>query len=318
MFRIVARLSSIAVTTPRKLAGDQRDVGRLDRHVGAGADRDPDVGLGERGRVVDPVARPSRRSLPSSCSRRTSSALSSGRTSARTRSIPTCRAIASAVRRLSPVIITTSRPEPPQSARSRRGESGFDGVGDRDDAGRRLVDRDVASPSCPRPRGARPSASSGAASMPASLSRRSRSDQHGVGRRRRAQIRGRSPTRTRSPRRERRPRSSAPRDDRPGRGDAPRSARPTPTSRSSSVLGERARRHDVGERRLAPGDRAGLVEDDRPRACAPSRAPRRSGSGCRSAAPLPGPDHDRERRGQAERARAGDDQHRDRARRART
>jgi hypothetical protein len=34
----------------------EHDVGGLDRDVGAGADRDADVGLRERGRVVDAVA----------------------------------------------------------------------------------------------------------------------------------------------------------------------------------------------------------------------------------------------------------------------
>ena len=56
MLRIVARLSERAQRDAAQVAGDQRDVGRLDRHVGAGADRDPDIGLGERGGVVDPVA----------------------------------------------------------------------------------------------------------------------------------------------------------------------------------------------------------------------------------------------------------------------
>jgi hypothetical protein len=47
---------------------------------------------------------------PSCCSRWTSRDLCSGITSARTRPIPTWRAIAAAVTRLSPVIITTSMP----------------------------------------------------------------------------------------------------------------------------------------------------------------------------------------------------------------
>ena len=48
--------------------------------------------------------------FPSAWSAATCSALSSGSTSLKTRSIPTCFAIASAVRLLSPVIITTSMP----------------------------------------------------------------------------------------------------------------------------------------------------------------------------------------------------------------
>jgi hypothetical protein len=55
MFRIVARLSPTEVTTPSS-AGDQRHVGGLDGHVRSRANRDADVGLGERGGVVDPVA----------------------------------------------------------------------------------------------------------------------------------------------------------------------------------------------------------------------------------------------------------------------
>ena len=39
-----------------QVAGDERQVGRLDRDVGAGADREAEVGLRERGRVVDAVA----------------------------------------------------------------------------------------------------------------------------------------------------------------------------------------------------------------------------------------------------------------------
>ena len=39
-----------------RIAGDQREVGGLDGHVGAGADGQPEVGLRERGGVVDAVA----------------------------------------------------------------------------------------------------------------------------------------------------------------------------------------------------------------------------------------------------------------------
>ena len=39
-----------------RVGAHEHDVGGLDRDVGAGADRDPDVGLGERGGVVDAVA----------------------------------------------------------------------------------------------------------------------------------------------------------------------------------------------------------------------------------------------------------------------
>ena len=56
MLRIVLRLSEMAVTTPLELARDERDVRRLDGDVGAGADREADVRLGQRRRVVDAVA----------------------------------------------------------------------------------------------------------------------------------------------------------------------------------------------------------------------------------------------------------------------
>src|SRR3990167_3519211 len=109
MFRIVAFESAMAVTTPR---------------------RSPDISVMSAASIATSVPVPSARPmsawaragaslmpsptiptrLPSSWSRLTSLALSPGRTSARTRSIPTSRAIASAVRRLSPVIMMTSRP----------------------------------------------------------------------------------------------------------------------------------------------------------------------------------------------------------------
>ena len=46
----------MAVATPLRFAAHQRDVGRLERDVGAGADRDADVGPRQRRRVVDAVA----------------------------------------------------------------------------------------------------------------------------------------------------------------------------------------------------------------------------------------------------------------------
>ena len=53
---MVARDSPIAAGTPRGSPPIERDVRRLDRDVRPGADRDPEVRLGERRRVVDPVA----------------------------------------------------------------------------------------------------------------------------------------------------------------------------------------------------------------------------------------------------------------------
>ena len=54
--RSVARDEADRVGGGAQVAGDERQVGGLDRHVGAGADRQAEVGLGERGRVVDAVA----------------------------------------------------------------------------------------------------------------------------------------------------------------------------------------------------------------------------------------------------------------------
>ena len=95
-----------------EVVADERDVGGLERDVGAGADRDAEVGLRQRGRVVDAVAdhgdAPRRRPAAAP----TLAAFSAGSTSARMRSgpMPTCAPIASAVARRSPVIIQTSSP----------------------------------------------------------------------------------------------------------------------------------------------------------------------------------------------------------------
>ncbi len=69
-------------------------------------------------------------------------------------------------------------------------------------------------------------------------------------------------------------------------------------------------RHEVGDGGLAARDRAGLVEDDGGDLVGPFQrlaAPDQDAV----LGPLPGADHDRGRRGQPERAGAGDDQHRD-------
>ena len=93
-----------------QVAAHERHVRRLDGDVGARADRDADVGLRERRRVVDAVARPSRPPSPRAWSRSISATLPSGSTPATTRSMPASRATASAVARASPVSITTSSP----------------------------------------------------------------------------------------------------------------------------------------------------------------------------------------------------------------
>ena len=50
------RASRIASAGGTQVAGDERQVGGLDRDVGSRADREPEVGLRERGRIVDAVA----------------------------------------------------------------------------------------------------------------------------------------------------------------------------------------------------------------------------------------------------------------------
>ena len=56
MLRIVARLRRRARDDAAQVAFDQGDAGAFHRDVGAGAHRDADVGLRQRGRVVDAVA----------------------------------------------------------------------------------------------------------------------------------------------------------------------------------------------------------------------------------------------------------------------
>ena len=109
MLRIVARDSRRARTMPRQVALEQGDAGALHRDVGAGAHGDADVGRGERRRVVDAVA--GHRDHPARALQRSTTALFwSGRTSASTSSMPSRRATALAVVRLSPVSITTRMP----------------------------------------------------------------------------------------------------------------------------------------------------------------------------------------------------------------
>ena len=56
MVRNVARASVIASGTRLQVVAEQDQVRGADRHVGAGAEGQPEVGRGERGRVVDAVA----------------------------------------------------------------------------------------------------------------------------------------------------------------------------------------------------------------------------------------------------------------------
>ena len=51
-----ARESVMAVDDVARVAADEHDAGRLDGHIGAGADGDADIRRSERGGVVDAVA----------------------------------------------------------------------------------------------------------------------------------------------------------------------------------------------------------------------------------------------------------------------
>ena len=110
MLRIVAPAQIERVDDAAEVPGDERHVGGLDRDVGAGADRDADVGLRERRGVVDPVA--DHRHQPSLLLQAPDLAGLVGRAAprrgrARSRSRA---AIASAVAALSPVIIADLDP----------------------------------------------------------------------------------------------------------------------------------------------------------------------------------------------------------------
>ena len=81
-----------------RVGAHQDDVGGLNRHVGAGADRNPDVRLRECGRVVDAVAHHGDLAALGLQLAATFAALSAGSTSAITSSMPTSRATRSASR----------------------------------------------------------------------------------------------------------------------------------------------------------------------------------------------------------------------------
>ena len=113
-----------------QVAGDEREVGRLDRDVRAGADREAEVGLRERGRVVDAVA-DHRDDLAGVLEPPHLGGLarSGAPRRARARSRPRPRR-ARPSRALSPVSRTGVRPSS-RSSRDRLGARRLDGVGDR-------------------------------------------------------------------------------------------------------------------------------------------------------------------------------------------
>src|SRR5680860_161953 len=109
MLRIVARDRSIAVTSPER-APEIKVMSEDSMATSVPVPMaEPTSAWARAGASLMPSpTMPTTR--PSSCNRRTSRDLCSGITSASTRPMPTWRAMAAAVRRLSPVIITTSMP----------------------------------------------------------------------------------------------------------------------------------------------------------------------------------------------------------------
>ena len=220
--------------------------------------------------------------------------------------MPTSAAIAAAARRLSPVIITTSSP----SSRRRRiaaAELGLTVSATAITAAGR--------PSTATPMRVLPAASSASTSAASGRStRRAAADDDlaplddgadavpGEG----LEARRRPATS--------RPRSAAAASDRVGErvlGAALGRAPAQLAAASSSPAPPRAaEQHDVGHARLALGDRPGLVEHDGVELV---RGLERGAVADQDAVlgALAGADHDRRRRRQAERARAGDDQHGD-------
>ena len=110
ILRTVALESVIAAQDVERVAPHQHHLRRLDRHIRPRADGDADVGLGQRRRVVDAVA-DHRHALAFGLQLlHVAAPCRAGSTSAKTRAMPSSRATASAVRRLSPVIIAASMP----------------------------------------------------------------------------------------------------------------------------------------------------------------------------------------------------------------
>ena len=188
--------------------------------------------------------------------------------------MPSLRATACAVVRLSPVSITTRTPSSPSAFRA-AAVVALDRIGDGDDAGRLAVDRDedrgrAVERAIPRPGLLSPAvamlSSARNAALPSTTRLRSdHADRALAGRlieaHDLAQARRRAPSRRRRS---------------PRRADARSPARRSPRSAARSASSKPIARHDRGHLRLALGERAGLVDHQRVdrSPCAP--APRRS------------------------------------------
>ena len=309
-----AATAARARTMPRRSPFTSVTPALSHRDVGAGAHRDADVGLRERGRVVDAVARHRDDAALAPAARARPRAFCSGSTSAmhlvdaRARARPPAavvaavagqhhdaQAVARAARASASGVVALIGSATP----SRPAGAAVDG----DEHDRLPVAR--AAP--------RRASASAPTSTPSSLEQRGVAERDARGRRR-------APTtplpgaRLRSRRRaaSATPRSCAPPRRSPPRADARCRARGSRRAAAARVSSKPAAATTATSCGLPFGERAGLVDDQRVDARAASRAPRRSGTARRRCAPRPVADHDRHRRREPERARARDDQHRDR------
>ena len=189
--RIVRRERSRAATTPRRSLAHQRHVGGLDGHVGARAHRDADVGLGQRRRVVDAVADHRHHVARRPADARPRAPCRPGSTSASTRSMPACRAMASRGRPL--VAGEHHHLEPARAQRGHRGRRlGLQHVGHGDEPERAARRTRRRRPSCPRrpaPPRAAPAARPRCRARPSARGCRAARGRRGPGRRRPARAR---------------------------------------------------------------------------------------------------------------------------------
>ena len=123
---------------PARSGLQQRDIGRLDRHVGSARESDPDICLASAGASFTPSPAIAT-ILPCFWSSLTFAALSSGMTSAKTWSIPSCSATALGRRLVIAGHHNDLDPLPMQFVDRGLGRR-LDGVGHADQAGRSSVD----------------------------------------------------------------------------------------------------------------------------------------------------------------------------------
>ena len=227
-----------------------------------------------------------------------------------TSSIPTSAATARAVASLSPVSRTGRRPSAAQRARPPRADVGLTVSATTRTARARAVpaDGDRGAAAASAARAARRRAPAGACTAPVAAQQRRAGRRRRRGPRRRPRRRGpRGWRRTRRPGARRPPRAARAIARAIGCSEASSSA---PARRSASARSTPGGGHDLDEAHPARRHGAGLVEHDRVDAAGglEDLRPLDEQAELRAAA---GADHQRGRRGEAERARAGDDQHGD-------